>query len=102
MQTVTVEKTVVTNAPVKFGWKQLFKPTPQIAKNIFRVVLYAAALTNIFLMVIDEIPPHVEAIVGKYSIYAVTLVHMISKLFGIDITGVEPPASVRHYPKTTQ
>lgn len=95
MQTVTVSKKVVTDANVKFGFGQLFKPTPDIARNIFRVVLYAAAIANLFLDVVVEIPAPARLIIGKYSVYAVTLTHAISKMFGIDITS--PPTNYNTY-----
>lgn len=85
------ETTIATEtAPVKFGLGQITNPTPKVAKNVFRVVLYTAALINLVLQVIVEIPEPVRIMVGKYSIYAVTLVHSISKLFGIDISDVTP------------
>jgi hypothetical protein len=70
----------------KFGPKQIGNPTPQWATNIFRVALYLAAITTIVLGTISEIPDHVKVIVLKYSIEGVTLIHAITKLFGITIT----------------
>lgn len=68
-----------------FGPDQVKLPTPQWATNIFRVVLYAAAVTTIVLGTITEIPDHVKVIVLKYSIEGVTLVHALSKMFGVSI-----------------
>lgn len=68
-----------------FGWKQIGKPTPASATWVFRTVLYTAAAVNIICMVISEIPQSVKDIIGRYSIEAVTLVHMFSKLFGVPI-----------------
>lgn len=87
----TVTTVATETAPIKFGFGQITNPTPRVAKNIFRVVLYAAALINLILQIVVEIPEPIRVIVAKYSIYAVTLVHGISKLFGIDITDAEPP-----------
>lgn len=93
--TTTTDNTVKTETgAVKFGIGQISNPTPKTAKNIFRVVLYAAALANLILQIVVEIPEPVRIIVAKYSIYAVTLVHGISKLFGIDVSDVEPPNTV--------
>lgn len=75
------------NEKIKFGFGQIANATPKIATWVFRIILYAAAIVNIFLQVIDEIPPDVKAIVGKYSVYAVTLTHTLTRMFGIEVTG---------------
>lgn len=75
----------MTEEKVKFGLGQITNTTPKFAKYLFRAVLYIAAAVNLVLSVIDEIPPDVKAMIGKYSIYAVTLVHGFSKLFGIEV-----------------
>jgi len=93
MATATVVK---KEGPVKFGFGQITNPTPQMAKNVFRIVLYAAAVVNLILQTVVEIPPHVATIVAKYSLYAVTLVHGFSKLFGIDVSDSEPPIHYTH------
>lgn len=89
----TVTTIATQRGPVKFGINQITNPTPQVAKNVFRVVLYAAAAVNLLLQVVVEIPPDIAALVAKYSLYAVTLVHGFSKLFGIDISQDEPPST---------
>ena len=75
---------------VKFGLDQIKNPTPLMAKNIFRIVLYTAAVANIVLDIVTEIPPDIKAMIAKYSLYLVTGVHSFSKLFGIDISDIEP------------
>jgi hypothetical protein len=84
----TVTTVTTETAPVKFGIGQIGNPTPKVAKNIFRIMLYAAAVANLLLQVVVEIPPHVAGIIGKYSLYAVTLAHGFSKLFGIDVSEI--------------
>lgn len=74
---------------IKFGFGQLAKPTPQLATNIFRVVLYGAAIVAIVTGAISEIPDSIKVVVMKYSAEATVLVHALSKLFGVDV-GSDP------------
>lgn len=76
---------------VKFGVGQINRPTPVFAKQAFRFVLYAAALVNMLLFFIPDIPPHIQFVALKYTAIVTPLSHAISKLFGIDISDVEPP-----------
>lgn len=78
-------------ANVKFGLSQITATTPKTAKNIFRAVLYTAAVVNIVLDVVTDIPAPVKAMIAKYSIEAVALVHAFTKLFGIDMMDAQPP-----------
>lgn len=71
---------------VKFGFAQIFNPTPQTATNIFRFFLYLGALNAIVVGGISEIPDHVKVIILKYTAEGVTLIHAITKLFGITIS----------------
>lgn len=80
-------------ANVKFGLRQIGATTPKTAKWAFRIILYVAAAANIIVGVITEIPEPVKAMILKYSLYGVTMVHAFSKLFGIDITDDEPPTT---------
>lgn len=67
----------------KVGLGQITNPTPKWATWVFRIVLYAAAVMNIIVTVIAEIPADMQLILLKYSAYAVTLTHMFTRLFGI-------------------
>jgi hypothetical protein len=69
----------------KFGLGQIHNPTPQFATWLFRYVLYGATVLNIICQVISEIPEPVKAMIGKYSIEAVTLCHILSKMFGVPL-----------------
>ncbi len=69
----------------KFGLKQIVNKTPELAKWIFRVVLYITTMLSIVVNVIPEIPDPLRVAITKYSLYAVTLVHSFSKLFGIEV-----------------
>jgi len=80
---------------VKFGIGQITNPTPQLAKNVFRVVLYAAVVVNIVIINVPTIPDHIKVQILSYAGMATGLVHAISKLFGIDITDVTPPTVVK-------
>ena len=70
---------------IKFGFGQIANATPGFAKWVFRAVLYMAAIANIVLGVVTEIPEPVKFIVLKYSLYGVTLVHSLSRMFGIEV-----------------
>jgi hypothetical protein len=72
---------------VKFGFNQIANRTPEFARWIFRAVLYMAAIVNFVLMTVVEIPEDVSYVVGRYSIYAVSFVHFLSKMFGIEAEG---------------
>lgn len=74
---------------IKFGFGQLAKPTPQLATNIFRVILYAAAIIAVVLGTVSEIPATVKVIIMKYCAEATVLVHALSKMFGVDV-GADP------------
>ena len=74
---------------VKFGFDQITQRTPDFARWIFRGVLYLAAIINLVLATVVEIPEDVREVVGRYSVYAVALVHGLSKMFGIEATGPE-------------
>jgi hypothetical protein len=90
-KTETGGKAVLATGPVRFGIGQITNPTPQLAKNIFRVVLYAAAIVNIVMLNIPSIPEETKVQIMGYSSMATVIVHAISKLFGIDISDIEPP-----------
>lgn len=68
---------------VKFGFRQIANKTPEFAKIMFRFVLYATSALTLIINVISEIPEPIKLIITKYSLYAVTLVHGFSKMFGI-------------------
>lgn len=74
-------------ADVKFGLNQIQNPSPQWAKNIFRIVLYASTGMAIVLSTVDEIPDHVKVSILKYTAEGTALVHAFSKLFGIAVGG---------------
>ncbi len=69
----------------KFGFNQVGKTTPIWAKHLFRIVLYTAGALTLITQVVAEIPQEISAIIAKYSVEAVVLVHGFSKMFGVDI-----------------
>jgi len=89
--TAVVSKEAAKAAPVKFGFGSIGMPTPALAKNIFRVILYMASAVNIVIIAIPQIPDHAKVQIMTISSTAVVLVHSFSKLFGIDLTDVLPP-----------
>lgn len=66
-----------------FGFNQIGKPTPATATWFFRVVLYTATTLTVVCSIITEIPEPIKYSIAKYSIEAVTLVHAMSRMFGI-------------------
>lgn len=89
-ETVTITKVA---GPIKFGIAQIANPTPQVAKNIFRIVLYAAVIVNIIILNVPTIPDALKVQILAYAGMATGLVHAISKLFGIDISDITPPTN---------
>jgi hypothetical protein len=77
----TTEPATVT----KFGLNQIGNTTPQWATNIFRIALYAGAIATIVLSTITEIPDSVKLVIAKYTLEGITLIHALSKMFGITI-----------------
>jgi hypothetical protein len=92
---VVVSKEAVKDAPIKWGLNWISAPTPQKITWIFRVVLYAAFITSEVLPMFPEIPEHIALHISKNCLRAVALVHMLSKTFGIDISKVVPPSTIR-------
>ena len=78
-----------------FGLNYITKQTPKFASYAFRAVLYLAAMVNIVLTTVVEIPPDTREMVGRYSLYAVTLVHAFSKLFGLPVEKPDYPNNAR-------
>lgn len=67
-----------------FGFGQLLQQTPAWAKTTFKIFFYAAGLVTIALDVFTEIPPDVKAVINAAVIKAMLLVHLVSRMFGID------------------
>lgn len=88
IKTVEVEKK--TTAPIKFGIGQLQNATPKFATYIFRAVLYTAFIANTVCLMISEIPEPVKAAIAKYSVELIGVVHALSRLFGVDISKIDP------------
>lgn len=80
---------------VKFGLGQIGNPTPQWATWTFRVLLYAGAIVTVVLSTVSEIPDNIKLVVAKYTLEGITLVHALTKMFGITITDdpTNPPSS---------
>lgn len=94
---VVVSKEDVKQAPVtsifESGMKAIKMPTPAVATNIFRFVLYAAFLTSEISNMFPEIGEHTSLIISKYCLRAIAVVHLLSRTFGIDISKIIPPGS---------
>lgn len=86
-----IVKTNEVIGPVKFGFGQLLKSTPEFAKLAFRFILYFATIITFVVQTISEIPQPIKDMVSRYALEVVTIVHFLSKMFGVD---VEQPKSV--------
>lgn len=87
MKKVIIDDVVVPkkDTVVKFGFNQITNPTPEAATKVFRFVLYTTAIINLVLTIFTEIPVEISSMIFNYSIKIVTLVHAISKMFGLEI-----------------
>lgn len=93
---VVVSKETLKDAPVTSvfgagGLAAIRMPTPALLTNIFRVLLYAATIISFCLPLFPEIPENLALKIGNWSLRIVTMVHFISKMFGIDINSIIPP-----------
>ena len=70
---------------IKFGFGQIANATPDFAKWLFRIVLYAVAIANLICTVVEEIPAPVKLVIYHYSAMLVALVHGLSRMFGIEV-----------------
>lgn len=75
---------------IKFGLNQIKSETPKFAVWTFRAILYAATIANLVIATIPEIPDHTADLIAKYSLYAITLTHSISKMFGLQVEQPKP------------
>lgn len=69
---------------IVFGVNQINNPTPQIAKVIFRIILYVSALWAVLSPSITEIPAPTLASINKYLLLSNALVNVTIKFFGFD------------------
>jgi hypothetical protein len=77
---------------IKIGWNQLNNPTPEIAKIVFRIILYISALWAMVSPAITEIDPATLATVNKYLLLANGVVNVTIRFFGWDIKSTSAPA----------
>lgn len=89
----TLKTASVTSVFGTGGWAAIRMPTPAILTNIFRVLLYAAAIISFCLPLFPEIPETMALKIGNWALRIVTIIHFISKMFGIDINSIIPPGS---------
>lgn len=93
---VVVSKETIKEAPVtsvfKDGYAAVKMPTPAVLTNIFRILLYAATIVSFCLPLFPEVPEHMALTIGNWSLRVVTIVHFISKMFGVDINAIVPPS----------
>lgn len=70
---------------VKFGFKQIFKPTPEGAKLVARGILYAVAIIVFIMQTVTEIPQPIKDAVSRYAVYVVSITHFVCRMFGVDV-----------------
>lgn len=69
---------------VKVGINQLANPTPDIARIIFRVVLYLSAVYALAIQPNLDIPTDIQAMINKWIIAGNAIVNVTIKFFGWD------------------
>lgn len=72
---------------VTFGLPSLLKKTPQIATTVATLSLYLAAVLNLVFISFPQIPAPLKTTVAQYSLEAVTFIHAICNMFGLQATG---------------
>lgn len=78
--------TPTVTGKLKFGFGQLFKPTPETAKLVFRFVLYASSVIVAVLTIFgDKIDIQTKQLISWWALNIVTFVHFLSKLFGVEV-----------------
>lgn len=76
------------------GFNQINNPTPAWANWAFRIVLYVAALGNIYVTIFTQLPPDIKDLIVGISSFVTIATHMASKMFGVPIPdGASIPAS---------
>lgn len=75
---------------IAIGWKYLFKPTPQMAKVVFRFALYAATILIIALKVFHGVPEEIRHELNEYALETVAFIHLVTKFFGVKNSEIEP------------
>lgn len=75
----------VKNTEIKFGLKQVNKPTPPAVTNIFRIVLYTVFVLNLATMTFSDIPANIADVVDKWSAEVIVFAHGLSKFFGLNL-----------------
>jgi len=75
----------VEETKTKFGIGQIGNTTPIWAKNAFRVALYVATALVLVTQTITEIPEPIKVSIAKYALEAITLIHALTKLFGVQL-----------------
>lgn len=69
---------------VQFGIGQFSNPTPTVAKQIFRAILYLSAIWAVVMPMITELPETTIAVINKYMLLGVAVVNVTIKFFGWD------------------
>lgn len=71
----------------KFGFAQLFNPTPENAKKWFKQFFVITSVIALALQCFPQIPQHLIDVVNQWVISGNTFVFGLTRLFGIQVEG---------------
>lgn len=83
----------------RFGFKQLFNPTPENAKKWFKHFFVITSVIALFLQCFPHIPQHIRDIVNQWVVSSNTFVFGLTRMFGIEMDG---PREERKEPETAK
>lgn len=72
-----------TTETVKFGFGQLSKRTPEIARLAFRMFFYCTSTIVLFITVFTEVPTDVKELLLKATTFGNLAAHALSRMFGV-------------------
>jgi hypothetical protein len=70
---------------MKFGLSQIFNPTPDQAKKVFKAFFVATTVIALILQFFPQIPKHFSDVVNSYVVEANGFVFALTRLFGVQV-----------------
>lgn len=64
---------------------KIVSPTPAWANWVFRIVLYVAALGNIYVTIFTQLPQETKDMIVGVSSFVTIAVHLASRMFGVPL-----------------
>lgn len=84
MASITDQQNKNQGKTVQFGLSQFANPTPTLAKQIFRTILYLSAIWAVIMPMVTELHPDTIATINKYMLLGNAVVNVTIKFFGWD------------------